>query len=141
MKNKVPHAYNAHNNSCYDLKHNGRAFTKEKRFLIQAQKERNNTITPAPDHYNSHLYNSISSTQYGRFFSRTNSLDARRSKENTTTEKFNKKQYYSELEKGYYHSISPGPGAYNNGTEITKSLSHVRKSFDPKFSKVWLLSF
>ena len=67
---------------------------------------------------------------------RTQSLDAKNSLENKSVEKFNKKQYYKELEKGYYHSISPGPGAYNNGGQLIKSLSHVRNSVNTSFSKV-----
>lgn len=136
LKKNVPHAYSNHETSELLQSTVGKGFTKEKRFLMQAKKEQETSLYPSPNHYNSNLYNTISSTQYGKLLSRTNSMDAKNSFADKSIEKFNKKQYYKELEKGYYHSISPGPGAYNIGGQLTKSLSYVRNSINTSFTKV-----
>jgi hypothetical protein len=130
LKTEVPHAYLKHDTDSIGKKPNGRAFAQEKRFVVVALKDKDKEFYPAPSHYNSHFHNTIASSMFER--GRTgHSLD----RNNLSKEKFNSKQYYKELERGYLNNHSPGPGAYNHH-EKTKSLSYVRKSIDSSFTKV-----
>lgn len=134
LKKDVPHAYLRQDTESVGAKDIGTKFTQEKRFAIVAMKSRDKLMTPAPGQYNSHEHNTMSKTSLTLFHSRTNSFDARRN----LRDKFNNKQYYKELERGYGNNASPGPGAYDSHNKFG-SLSHVRKSNDNSFSKVLLL--
>lgn len=113
-------------------KQNGRGFTKEKRFVVVALKDKDKQLYPSPSQYNSHVYNTISeSTQYGKFHTRSSSFGPH----DPSRDKYHNRQYYKELERGYTAGASPGPGAYE-GHDKVKSLSHVRKSTDNSFTKV-----
>jgi len=139
LKKRVPHAYiDSMKSLIGDDDNKSIGFTKEKRFLVQHFKLRGKEFMPAPNQYNSHLHNTISSTQSSQFFARSNSFGPNeRDRFGKDADKFNNKQYFKELDRGYLMSISPGPAAYQNNTENLKSLSHVRKSFDNSFTKVF----
>lgn len=136
LKKEVPHAYLRSDTESVGTKENGRRFTKEKRFAIMALKSRDKLETPAPGHYNSHMYNTLSSTKWEKFQSRTNSVDGSRS----VQDKYHNKQYYKELERGYLQEASPGPGAYDSHNQFG-TLSHVKKSVDNSFTKVCVIHF
>ena len=135
-KNKVPHTYLTHYSSEIDMKTTATGFSKEKRFLVQNQKEKQNALSPSPSQYNSNIYNTISSTLYNKNSSRTGKLNLASSLSCSNKNKFNTHMYYKELERGYYYSISPGPAAYKNSADIIKSLSHTKNSASWSFPKV-----
>lgn len=94
LKKEIPHSYFRQDSESVGLKQNGRAFTKEKRFLIVSLKNKDKVHNPAPSHYNAHMYNTISSN-FGSFCARNNSSDLRTS----LKDKYHNKQYYKELER------------------------------------------
>lgn len=114
----------------FGFKKNGRGFTKEKRFMSARMKDKDKIANPAPSHYNSHMFNTISSN-FGTY-----SLHQRRANTKVSFDnKYKNKLYFKELERCNINQHSPGPGAYNYQDKVLK-LSYMRNSHHNSFTKV-----
>ncbi|CAI2367039.1 unnamed protein product [Moneuplotes crassus] len=122
LKREVPHAYIKQDKSGLGSTQ-GRGFTKEKRFVVVAMKNRDKLSNPAPSHYNHHLHNTISSN-FGNL----------RNKDRSATKKYHNKPDFKKQKGCYGNESSPGPGAYDNHLQ-TSSLSRMRRSHHNSFTK------
>lgn len=103
-------------------------FPKFSRFKERDIKLNESKNLPSSQSYNDCLYNTIGNKiNKNENFSRNNHAYSR------SIDRFEFKNYYKELERGYVNKNTPGPAAYS--TQNMSYLSNFRKSFNSSFSK------
>lgn len=128
LNKSIPHFYDSiDRNSIKEQGNRTNGFSKFPRFHLQNVKSEETKNTPSSHSYYADMYNTIGEKMrkiepYSRNHAYSKSID-----------RFEVKNYYKELEKGYISNEGPGPAAYS--TENTNHLSRFRMSFNGSFTR------